>query len=112
MERLDRDFKDFVFSIPPDCPTSTPVSSMKLASRKSSARRDTQAVSGLGNVDMERLDRNFEDSVFCIPPDCPTSTPVASVKLASRRSSASGGVAALDLSLERRRAIRLGAARR
>lgn len=66
-------------------------------------------VSTLGNVDLEWQDPDFKDFVFSIPPDCPTSTPVASMKRASRKSSATRGKAALagvGLSLGTTRAIK------
>ena len=62
-------------------------------------------VSSFGSAALEWQDHDLEGIVFFIPPDCPTSTPVASRKRASGKSSAGSGVAAsagVDASLARR----------
>ncbi|KAF8502934.1 hypothetical protein F5888DRAFT_1125764 [Russula emetica] len=63
------------------------------------------SVSSFGRAALEGQDHNFED--FFIPPDCPTSTPVASRKRASRKCSAGSGAASasVDPSLATTRVI-------
>jgi hypothetical protein len=51
--------------------------------------------SSFGYAALERQDHVFEDFVFFIPPDCLTSTPVASMKQASRKCLAGWGAVAL-----------------
>jgi hypothetical protein len=65
-------------------------------------------VSSFGRAVLEGQGRDFEDFAFFIPPDCPTSTPVASRMRASRNFSAESGTAApsgVDSSLAKTRAI-------
>ena len=57
-------------------------------------------VSSFGHAALEWQDHDFEDFVFFIPPDCPTSTPVASRKRASGKCSAGSGPAAASADVD------------